>query len=246
MGNTNTATYTATVTPQDDDEKLLVRLAICVASNAAQPLKLPYYFAAAQFWTVNDATGKKIRYGGPKMKRCAPDQMPDGQGWITIQPGETYNFPDKIDLMVDHNDSPTPFSYTVSSVNAILNAEYVAAAMAADAQSKSNAAHDVADVASEGWADPNVMAVSEIMDFIEDCQEAGVNTTSFDSVRSFVKEVDQNKDGKVQKSELQEWLNNSGPSFTVTQLSYITKVIHSGKRAQSTGRSYGESKYGMY
>ena len=72
------------------------------------------------------------------------------------------------------------------------------------ALSQSALADAVADSVAVG-RDGN-MSRAEIMDFIADCEEAGVDTSAFENMRAFVAAADGDGDGQVSRAELAAWL----------------------------------------
>lgn len=91
----------------------LFRLEVRVAAGGA-PQRLPYYHGDSQFWTVVDAAGESLPYRGPKAKRRAPENVPDGKGWIAVNAGETKILQEQVDLKYfDATGRPRPFTYSV-------------------------------------------------------------------------------------------------------------------------------------
>ncbi len=111
------------------------------------------------------------------------------------------------------------------------------------ALSQSALADAVADSVAVG-RDGN-MSRAEIMDFIADCEEAGVDTSAFENLRAFVAAADGDGDGQVSRAELAAWLK-ANATFTARHLEVIKRLVDSGAASASSGRSYGESKYGVF
>jgi hypothetical protein len=102
--------YTATAL---DSAGRHFRLEVQVAAGAP-PQRLPYYHGDSQFWTVVDAAGESLPYRGPKAKRRAPENVPDGKGWITVNAGETKVLQGQVDLKYfEATGRPRPFTYSV-------------------------------------------------------------------------------------------------------------------------------------
>ena len=76
------------------------------------------------------------------------------------------------------------------------------------------------------------MQVDEIVKFIEICVEAGVDASSFDSKRAFIKECDKDGNGRVDEFELSEWLVQNKGTFSLQDLGKIrvrVRVVRESK-----------------
>lgn len=114
------------------------------------------------------------------------------------------------------------------------------------ALSRDGAADAVADASAAGWhGRDGHMSRAEMMDFIADCEQAGVDTSAFENLRAFVGAVDRDGDSQVSRDELAAWLK-ANRTFTTRHLEVIKRLIDSGAASVSSGRLYGESKYGVF